>query len=263
MTALAPANVSLPKSFRRLKIGSPADQRKIPPERGVVRRSPRPATGLWRISGKHATLRVGSGALSDVPLGDIARQIEEGRFKAKPSRVFDFEDIREAHAANYPNAELLIHENEVAHWNDDAAMRAAPERKRTRYFEAARRQLRPYMKQLRTFTKGDVFPGVTAVPIPGHTPGHTGYRIGEGDDHVFVWGDTVQIPEIQTRRPDVTLDFDSDPDASAAMRRKILEMATVDGLLIAGMHVHFPGFSHVVRDGDGYRLEPEAWSPVV
>jgi NADPH:quinone reductase-like Zn-dependent oxidoreductase len=35
--------------------------------------------------------------VSDVPLGDIARQIEQGRFKAKPSRVFDFEDIREAH----------------------------------------------------------------------------------------------------------------------------------------------------------------------
>jgi NADPH:quinone reductase-like Zn-dependent oxidoreductase len=35
--------------------------------------------------------------LSDVPLRDIARQVAEGKLKAKPSRIFKFEDIREAH----------------------------------------------------------------------------------------------------------------------------------------------------------------------
>jgi NADPH:quinone reductase len=35
--------------------------------------------------------------LSDVPLQDIARQVAAGRLKAKPARVFGFEEIREAH----------------------------------------------------------------------------------------------------------------------------------------------------------------------
>ena len=35
--------------------------------------------------------------LSDVPLGDIARQVEDGRLDAKPSRVFRFDEIVEAH----------------------------------------------------------------------------------------------------------------------------------------------------------------------
>jgi NADPH:quinone reductase-like Zn-dependent oxidoreductase len=35
--------------------------------------------------------------LSDVPLQAIAVDVEAGRYKAKPSRVFRFEDIREAH----------------------------------------------------------------------------------------------------------------------------------------------------------------------
>src|SRR6516162_9677108 len=35
--------------------------------------------------------------LSDVPLQAIAAEVEAGRYKAKPSRVFRFEDIREAH----------------------------------------------------------------------------------------------------------------------------------------------------------------------
>ncbi len=35
--------------------------------------------------------------LSDVPLRDIARQVAEGKLKAKPSRVFSFDQIHEAH----------------------------------------------------------------------------------------------------------------------------------------------------------------------
>jgi NADPH2:quinone reductase len=35
--------------------------------------------------------------LSDVPLQAIAADVKAGRYRAKPSRVFRFEDIREAH----------------------------------------------------------------------------------------------------------------------------------------------------------------------
>jgi NADPH:quinone reductase-like Zn-dependent oxidoreductase len=35
--------------------------------------------------------------LSDVPLGDIARQVAEGKLDAKPMRVFSFDQIHEAH----------------------------------------------------------------------------------------------------------------------------------------------------------------------
>ena len=35
--------------------------------------------------------------LSDVPLQEIAEKAASGRFKAKPARVFEFEEIREAH----------------------------------------------------------------------------------------------------------------------------------------------------------------------
>jgi NADPH:quinone reductase len=35
--------------------------------------------------------------LSDVPLQDIARQVAEGKLEAKPSRVFSFDEIHEAH----------------------------------------------------------------------------------------------------------------------------------------------------------------------
>ena len=50
--------------------------------------------------------------LSDVPLQAIAEQVASGRYKAKPSRVFRFEDIREAHRvmeANEANGKLVVH----------------------------------------------------------------------------------------------------------------------------------------------------------
>jgi hypothetical protein len=36
-------------------------------------------------------------------------------------------------------------------------------------------------------------------------------------------------------------------------------MVTTDRPLIAGMHLHFPGFAYVANHGDSYRLLPEAW----
>jgi hypothetical protein len=80
---------------------------------------------------------------------------------------------------------------------------------------------------------------------------------------MLIWGDTVHIPEIQTRHPEVTLDFDTDPDAAAATRRRLFDQVATDRMLVGGMHVHFPGFAHLARHGDGYALVPEAWSPAM
>jgi NADPH:quinone reductase-like Zn-dependent oxidoreductase len=49
--------------------------------------------------------------LSDVPLQTIADDVAKGRFRAKPSRVFKFEDIREAHRvmeANEANGKMVV-----------------------------------------------------------------------------------------------------------------------------------------------------------
>jgi NADPH:quinone reductase-like Zn-dependent oxidoreductase len=49
--------------------------------------------------------------LSDVPLLAIAADVEAGRYKAKPTRVFPFEDIREAHRvmeANQARGKMVV-----------------------------------------------------------------------------------------------------------------------------------------------------------
>jgi glyoxylase-like metal-dependent hydrolase (beta-lactamase superfamily II) len=160
----------------------------------------------------------------------------------------------------FPNAELVVHQNEPRHWQDDGAMSRADDRARALYFQCAREQMAPYHNQMRTFDGAvEVFPGVTSVPLHGHTPGHSGYMIESGGKSLLIWGDIVHVPEVQVPRPEVTMVFDTDPGQAAATRRRIFDQVTTDRQLIAGMHVHFPGFANLVKEGDRYLMLPEAW----
>jgi len=160
---------------------------------------------------------------------------------------------------NFPKAELVVHENEPRHWFDDAKMAVATEREKKLYFQAAREQTMPYRERWRLFKDGEVFPGVTAIPRHGHTPGHTTFMVSSGREQLLIWGDTVHVPEVQTARPEVCMEFDTDKDAAAASRRRVFDMVATDRLLVTGMHLHFPGFAHLARRGSGYQLIPEAW----
>src|SRR3984885_1145166 len=149
----------------------------------------------------------------------------------------------------FPNPELVMHENELPHWFDDGAMAKADERSKKLYFLAGREQVAPYKNRTRLFSQGEVFPGVTAVPSLGHTPGHTAYLIASGNDQLMLWGDTVHGPEVQTAFPEAGMAFDTDLAAAAAARKRMFDRVSADGILIAGMDVHFPSFSRVAPGG--------------
>ena len=159
----------------------------------------------------------------------------------------------------FPNAELVMHENELPHWFDDGAMAKADERSKKLFFLAGREQVAPYKNRTRLFRQGEVFPGVTAVPSHGHTPGHTAYLIASGNDQLMIWGDTVHVPEVQTAFPEAGMAFDTDMAAAAASRKRMFDRVSADRVLIAGMHLHFPAFSRLARRGEAYALYNEAW----
>ncbi|KQT19121.1 MBL fold metallo-hydrolase [Methylobacterium sp. Leaf399] len=160
--------------------------------------------------------------------------------------------------ARYPNAELVLHEAEAGHWLDEAALTRAPEDAKS-YFEAAQKATSPYATRLRTMTGGEVAPGITAVPLPGHTPGHTGYRIVSGSAALFMWADIVHLPAIQFMRPEAGMTFDVDGDRARETRRRILDEVASERSLIAGAHLEFPALGYVARDGGGYSFVPELW----
>ena len=164
---------------------------------------------------------------------------------------------------NFPNAELVMHENEPKHWFDDAAMARGNEREQALFFKAGREQTEPYRKRWRLFQKGEVFPGVTAMPLHGHTPGHSGYLVASGNEQLLIWGDIVHVPEVQTARPEACMVFDTDMAAAEATRRRVFDMVSTDRLMVTGMHMHFPGFACVARRGTAYQIIPAAWEQAI
>ncbi|MFY2606293.1 MBL fold metallo-hydrolase [Achromobacter ruhlandii] len=156
----------------------------------------------------------------------------------------------------FARAELVVHAREVAFWQDDGNLARASERARGN-FQFARKVFDAYRARMRTFTGREVLPGIDAVPLPGHTAGHSGFRIESDGRSVLVWGDIVHFPQIQIARPDVSIAFDQDPTLAADTRSALLDIVSADGLLVAGMHLGEPGFARIARQGDGYRIAYE------
>ncbi|ASV88393.1 metallo-beta-lactamase superfamily protein (plasmid) [Ochrobactrum quorumnocens] len=155
--------------------------------------------------------------------------------------------------AIFSNAELVAHHQEVAFWQDDGNLSRAPERARGSFL-LARQAFDGYRDRLRTFDAGEVLPNITVVPLPGHTAGHTGYRLDSGNKSLLVWGDIVHFPQIQVPRPEVSIAFDQDALLAAETRKRLLDSVASDRLLIAGMHLRDPGFALVERTGASYRV---------
>ncbi|MBI3126455.1 MAG: MBL fold metallo-hydrolase [Candidatus Tectomicrobia bacterium] len=161
--------------------------------------------------------------------------------------------------ALFPNAEMVVHENEWKHWHSDALMNKAPEAARGA-FKLARAGGSPYKGRLRLISKdGEVAPGITAIACPGHTAGHTAYLLSSGRERLLIWGDIVNIQPLQFLRPDWAATFDLDKPLSVQSRKRILDMASQERLTIAGTHLGFPGIGNVSRRGSEYDFIPARW----
>ncbi|MGH6711183.1 MAG: MBL fold metallo-hydrolase [Bradyrhizobium sp.] len=226
-------------------------------------------TFLIHSKGRTAIVDTGSGNYLQPSAGHVQRNLVAAGIDPKSIDTVLLTHMHPDHSAGltdmsngqrlFPNAELVMHENELAHWFDDGAMAKVDERSQQLYFGAGREQVAPYKDRTRLFRDGEVFPGVTAVPSLGHTPGHTAYLVASSTDQLMIWGDTVHVPEVQTAFPEAGMAFDTDLAAAAASRKRMFDRVSADGILIAGMHLHFPAFSRLARRGDAYALYPEAW----
>jgi glyoxylase-like metal-dependent hydrolase (beta-lactamase superfamily II) len=226
-------------------------------------------TFLIHSKGRTALVDTGSGNYMAPTAGFVQRNLVASGIDPKSIDTVLLTHMHPDHSAGltdmtngqllFPNAELVMHENELPHWFDDGAMAKADERSAKLFFQAGREQVAPYKSRTRLFRESEVFPGVIAVPSHGHTPGHTAYLIASGNDQLMIWGDTVHVPEVQTAFPEAGMAFDTDLAAAAASRKRMFDRVSADGILIAGMHLHFPAFSRLARRGDAYALYPEAW----
>ncbi|MFT4911839.1 MAG: glyoxylase-like metal-dependent hydrolase (beta-lactamase superfamily II) [Brevundimonas sp.] len=119
--------------------------------------------------------------------------------------------------------------------------------------------VRAITPRVKTFTPGEVVaPNITAVDIPGHTAGHTGFEIASGDERLLYIGDAMHHSVISVQRPEWPIAFDGDSTIAIASRQALLQRAASQNLRLYAVHFPFPGLGHIKREGDGFIWVPEA-----
>lgn len=157
-------------------------------------------------------------------------------------------------APYFPNARILVPANELGFFTDTEKRMSIPENRRGG-FAIAETLLRLYPNRVDAITSaGDVLPGVTLIPLPGHTHGQSGYLIDNGGRDLLLWGDAVHLETLQATDPEVGLVFDLDGAVAVTTRRDILGQASDHGWIVSGGHVE--GFKTVRRVGDVFELVP-------
>ncbi len=221
---------------------------------------------LLKLAGKHALIDAGSGNTMGPTLGQLPENLRAlGVAPEEIGSIFlthlhpDHSNglVDDAGRPQYPNAELVLHETEAGFWLDRDETSAPNDRIR-RNIVNTRKSTEPYRARLRTVPDGEAMPGISAVLMPGHTPGHTGWLIQSGNDGLLIWGDLVHLAAVQIPRPDIGLVYDVDPQTACATRRRMFDRVAADKLKVGGAHMDFPGFGMIVRKGTGFAFEPDA-----
>jgi glyoxylase-like metal-dependent hydrolase (beta-lactamase superfamily II) len=150
-----------------------------------------------------------------------------------------------------PRAEILVPEADLAFYADGSRAQALPEGQRGAF--AATASLRAaYGERLRPIPDGPVMPGIEAIPLHGHSPGHTGYLVQGAQHGLLLWADTLHLDDLQPGEPEIGLAFDVDPAMAVKTRRAALQRAAQEGWTVSGGHVG--GFFSVEPQGQAWRL---------
>ena len=240
-------------------------ERAFMPSRAAL---PVPITGLVvDAGGKRVLIDTGSAGQIVDTAGTLNENLVSAGITAQSIDIILISHFHPDHIDNiktkdngrvFPNAEIKVSAAEWAYWMDDTHLRAAPAEKKM-YFLNARRIFADIAQEVTRFAPGEVAPGITAIAAPGHTPGHTAFAVTSGRQSMLVLSDTSFHPALFVRHPDWQLVWDVDPALAVKTRRRLLDRAAADRMLVQGYHFPFPAVGHIVRTADAYDFVPELW----
>ncbi len=162
---------------------------------------------------------------------------------------------KETNAQIFPNAEIMVGEEEYAYWTDPAVVATLPERRQA----SAKRvqETFPTWPNIAQYqADSDLVPGIRSVATPGHTPGHMAFHLASGDVELMILGDLLIVPALFLTHLDWQLAFDADRDQASETRKAMVDRVVSDGITIAGYHFGFPNSGKIEKDGDGYVFVP-------
>ncbi len=172
----------------------------------------------------------------------------------------------------FPNADVFVAKKELEYWTDKEIQAALPKVKQSG-FAKAQRVIDAYGSKIKTFDPvglmvsadiphyspdkegKEVLDGIRALAAYGHTPGHTAFFVGHGEDALLIWGDIVHVQSIQMPKPEVSVVFDVDSDMARKTRLELLDFVSKNKIKVAGMHLDGSGALLVKKADKGYSFE--------
>lgn len=221
---------------------------------------------LINTGSKLVLIDVGAAGLFGPTLGNLVANLKAAGYQPEQVDEIYVTHLHADHCGGlmageqraFPNAVVRIDKREADFWLSPENLEKAPEEAKN-FFRGAQMSVNPYIAagKFQTFD-GDteLVPGVKALASHGHTPGHTTYLVESQGQKLALWGDLMHVGAVQFARPFVTIQFDSDPKAAAAQRRKAYADAAKGGYFVAAAHLPFPGVGQLRAEGRGYDFQP-------
>lgn len=154
--------------------------------------------------------------------------------------------LTDAGGPAFPNATYVISGEELAFWQSRISQSMPEQQAIVGMMEAA---------GLRRIAMDEpILPGVTAYPIPGHTPGQIALIFESQAEKLIHMADLLHSP-MQFAHPEWSPTFDADTGQSVPSRRAALSRAAGEDLLAMFYHLSFPGLGWVKADGEAFRWE--------
>jgi glyoxylase-like metal-dependent hydrolase (beta-lactamase superfamily II) len=154
----------------------------------------------------------------------------------------------------FPNAQFYIAQSDFDFWTDEGKM-GTPLKD---FVVHARKNLMPVRDRLVFFKDGQEFlPGIQAMAAPGHTVGHHMFMVtSDGKSFAFL-GDLTHHQILLLEKPLMEFSYDTDPKQAAQSRVKMLNMLAANKIAVMSYHFPWPGYGHVVKNGDGFHYIAE------
>lgn len=162
-------------------------------------------------------------------------------------------------AALFPNAILRVAQQDVDYWLNPDIEAAAPAAQKGRFMPAKRAKA-AYGDRLKPFKQGDkLTPGIVSVAAVGHSPGHTCFMVTSGGAKMLAIGDLIHIAPVQFASPEITIAFDWEQPKASSSRINLFDLAAKENILIAAVHLPFPGLGTLRKEGTSYAYTPMTW----